>query len=130
MDLRELEAIAERELLKHGLKDWSFGLATTKRRQGVCKFRDRRIEIAEYFARHNPPEKVLDTLLHEIAHALAGPKARHGPAWKAIVKRRAATPRACYSCKATIVMPGDCQATCAAWKTTYYRSKRTQRLNG
>ncbi len=57
MDLKELEAIAERELLKHGLKNWSFGLARTKRRQGVCKFRDCRIEIAEYYARYNPPEK-------------------------------------------------------------------------
>jgi len=93
MNLRELEAIAERELLKHGLRDWSFGLAKTKRRQGVCKFRDRRIEIAEFYARRNPPEKVLDTLLHEIAHAIAGPKARHGPAWKSVAKKRT-TPRA------------------------------------
>ena len=88
MDLRELEALAERELLKHGLHEWSFGWAKTKRRQGACNYRSKRIEIAEYYATHNPPEKVLDTLLHEIAHALAGPKARHGPVWKAVAKKR------------------------------------------
>ena len=38
MDLQELEAIAERELLKHGLHDWSFGWARTKRRQGACNY--------------------------------------------------------------------------------------------
>ena len=130
MDLKELEAIAEREFLKHGLKTWSFGLAKTKRRQGVCKFRDRRIEIAEYYARHNPPEKVLDTLLHEIAHALAGPKARHGPVWKAIAKKLGATPRACDTCVETVVMPGDWQATCEACNKTYHKYKRPQRLNG
>ncbi|HQX53854.1 MAG TPA: SprT-like domain-containing protein [Planctomycetaceae bacterium] len=130
MDLRELEAIAESELLKHGLRDWSFGLAKTKRRQGVCKFRDRRIEIAEYYARHNPPEKVLDTLLHEIAHAIAGPKARHGPAWKAVAEKLGATPRAYDTCVETIVMPGDWQATCEACNKTYHKYKRPQRLTG
>ena len=87
MDLKELEAIASTEMAKHGLHGWTFGLATTKRRLGVCKFQSKRIEIAEYYALNNPSESVLDTLLHEIAHALAGPRAGHGPAWKAIAIR-------------------------------------------
>ena len=57
MNLQELEAIAERELLRHGLQDWSFGLAKTKRRQGAYNYRSKRIEIAEYYATHNPPER-------------------------------------------------------------------------
>jgi predicted SprT family Zn-dependent metalloprotease len=130
MDLKELEAIAEQELRKHGLHSWSFGLAQTKRRQGVCKFLDRRIEIAEYYAIHNPPEKVLDTLLHEIAHALAGPKAKHGLAWKAIARRLGATPRAYDTCAKTAVLPGDWQATCPACEKTYHRYKRPMRLTG
>jgi len=106
MNLQELEAIAKWEFLRHGLHDWSFGWARTKRRQGVCKYRSKRIEIAEYYATHNPPEQVIDTLLHEIAHALAGPKARHGPAWKAVAKKLGATPRAYDTCRETVVMPG------------------------
>ena len=130
MDLQELEFIAEMELRKHGLTLWSFGLAKTKRRQGVCKFRDRRIEIAEYYARHNSREKVLDTLLHEIAHALAGPKAGHGPVWKAIAHQLGATPQACDTCIDTVVMPGDWQATCEACKKTFHKYKRPQEQNG
>ena len=130
MDLQELEAIAERELLKHGLHDWSFRWARTKRRQGACNYRSKRIEIAEYYASHNPPEKVLDTLLHEIAHALAGPKARHGPVWKAVAKKLGATPRACDTCDKTVVMPGDWQATCDACKKTYHKYKRPLSLTG
>ena len=38
--------------------------------------------------------EIRDTVLHEIAHALVGPEARHGPEWKAIAKRLGATPRA------------------------------------
>ena len=130
MDLRELEVIAQREFRKHGLHDWTFVLAGTKRRQGACKFRDRRIEIAEFYAQHNPAEKVLDTLLHEIAHALAGPKARHGPAWKAIAKKLGATPRACDTCRETVTMPGDWQATCGACNKTYHRYRRPPGLTG
>lgn len=130
MDLLEVEAIAERELRKHGLKDWTFAWARTKRRQGACKFRERRIEIAEFYAKHNPPEKVLDTLLHEIAHALAGPKARHGPVWKAIASKLGATPQACDTCYKTVVMPGDWQATCDACGKTFHRYKRPQHLAG
>ena len=73
----------------------AFGFATTKRRLGVCKFRTKRIEIVEFHALNNLPEKVLDTLLHEIAHALAEPATRHGPFWKAVAVQPGATPLSC-----------------------------------
>ena len=130
MDLQELKEIAERQLSRHGLQGWSFRWARTKRRLGACNFQAKQIEIAAYYAVHNPDEKVLDTLLHEIAHALAGPKAGHGPAWKAIAQAIGATPRACDTCDETVVMPGDWQATCAACRRTYHKYKRPQRLNG
>ena len=107
MDLKELEAIASREITKHGLLDWTFGLADTKRQLGVCKYRKKRIEIAEYYALNSPQESVLDTLLHEIAHAIAGPKASHGPVRKAIAVRIGATPRACDNSDDTAMNPAN-----------------------
>jgi len=44
---------------------------------------------------HASSEQLTDTILHEIAHALAGPAAKHGPAWKAIARRLGATPKSC-----------------------------------
>ncbi len=130
MDLKELEAIAGQELRNHGLHGWTFGLADTKRRLGVCKYRTKQIEIAEYYARNSPPETVLDTLLHEIAHALAGPAARHGPAWKAVAIRLGATPRACESSHQAVVKPGDWQASCPACKKTFHLYRRPKSLVG
>ncbi|MCE9534055.1 MAG: SprT-like domain-containing protein [Planctomycetes bacterium] len=130
MDLTELRAIANRELLKHGLQGWTFGLADTKRRLGVCKYRTKRIEIAAYFAENSQPESVIDTLLHEIAHALAGPGAGHGPVWKAVAVRLGANPRACDKSQLAVVKPGDWQATCLVCKKTYHRYKRPVSLNG
>lgn len=130
MDLKELEARASQEMAKHGLQDWTFGLSEAKRILGVCKYRKKRIEIAEYYAINNSAESVIDTLLHEIAHALAGPDARHGPAWQAIAVRLGASPEACDQSPETAVQPGDWQATCPACKKTYHRYKRPASLSG
>ena len=130
MDIKELEAIASQEMTKHGLDGWTFGLADTKRQLGVCKYRKKRIEIGEYYAQNSSTESVLDTLLHEIAHAIAGPKAGHGPAWKAVAIRLGATPRACDNSPETVVKPGDWQATCPACKKIFHRYKRPKSLSG
>jgi predicted SprT family Zn-dependent metalloprotease len=130
MDLKELEVIANREMMKHGLRGWTFGLSKSKRQLGVCRYRTKRIEVAEYYARNSPPETVLDTLRHEIAHALAGPRAGHGPSWKAIALRLGATPRACDTSRQAVMQPGDWQATCPACRMTFHRYKRPQSLSG
>ncbi|MDB5349954.1 MAG: hypothetical protein JWN86_1201 [Planctomycetota bacterium] len=130
MDLKDLADIASREMRKHGLHGWTFAFAATRRRLGVCKYRTKRIEIAEYHARNNPPETVLDTLLHEIAHAIAGPAAKHGPDWKAVAIRLGATPRACDNSHETVVTPGDWQAACPSCTRTFHRYRRPQRLSG
>ncbi len=130
MDLKHLEDLAKQELLRYGLSDWTFGLAETKRRLGVCKYRFKRIEISEYYARNSPLMAVYDTLLHEIAHAIAGPAARHGPVWKAVAVRLGATPRACDNSDETVVTPGDWQTTCPACKKTFHRYKRPRSLSG
>jgi predicted SprT family Zn-dependent metalloprotease len=128
MDLDELEAIARQEMKRHGLHGWTFALSDAKRRLGACKYRTKRIEVARYYARNSPPETVLDTLRHEIAHALAGHAARHGPAWKAVALRVGATPRACETSHQAVVQPGDWQASCPACEKTYhlYRPPRNQ----
>jgi predicted SprT family Zn-dependent metalloprotease len=130
MDLKELEAIASREMAKYGLHGWTFGFGDTKRRMGACHYRTKHIEIAEYYALHSPPETVLDTLLHEIAHAIAGAAARHGPVWKAIALRVGATPSACDASDAAVVKPGDWQAICPSCKKTIHRYQRPVALNG
>ena len=130
MDLKELEAVASREMTKNGLQGWTFGLGNMKRLLGVCKYQKKRIEIAEYYARNSSPETVLDTLLHEIAHAIAGPAAGHGPAWKAVAARLGATPLACDDTDEAVVQPGDWQATCPACKKIYHRYKQPRSLTG
>ncbi|MCU0706023.1 MAG: SprT-like domain-containing protein [Fimbriiglobus sp.] len=130
MDLKILSEAAAALFAEHRLAGWTFGLAGSKRRLGVCKYRRKRIEISEFYATHNPDAAVLDTLLHEIAHALAGPAAKHGPVWQAVAVRIGATPRACDDSPDTVVQPGDWQTTCPSCHRTHHRYKRPRSLSG
>ena len=130
MELKKLVDAAVELMAKHGLVEWKFGIADSKRRLGVCKYDQKQIEIGEFYARNNPEESVLDTLLHEIAHALAGPEAGHGPVWRAIAIRIGATPKACDNSPETIVEPGDWQTTCPACHRTHHRYRRPKTLDG
>lgn len=92
--LTEIAALARGLMDRHGLGEWTFAFLEAKRRLGDCHFEDRLIRIGRAHALDAGEAEVRDTILHEIAHALAGPEARHGPAWKAIARRIGATPRA------------------------------------
>ncbi len=78
----------------HGLEGWTFRFSPATRRLGECREREKVIRLNRRHAVKGEPREVTDTILHEIAHALAGAEARHGPAWKAVAKRLGATPKA------------------------------------
>ncbi len=70
----------------HGPGAWSFGFDRAKRRAGLCNYTDRRITVSRYLAAKFDDDEIHQILLHEIAHALAGSKAGHGPKWKRIAR--------------------------------------------
>ena len=92
--LTQVAAMARRLMDDNGLADWTFAFLEAERRLGDCHFEDRVIRIGRSHALDGSEAQVTDTILHEIAHALAGPEARHGPVWKAAARRLGATPRA------------------------------------
>ena len=81
---------------EHGLNwpTWGFRLTRHKLVLGRCmynRYGGGTIEISKNFL-HLPFEKIRDTILHEIAHALAGHLAGHGPEWKRVCRRIGALP--------------------------------------
>lgn len=80
-------------MAKHGLSDWSFKInGRLKRTLGLCSYSKREIQLRRKHVEEDTYDCILDTLLHEIAHALAGYNAGHGPKWKAIAIRLGAKP--------------------------------------
>lgn len=70
----------------HGLGAWwLFVVDNAKVRAGVCNFVMQRISISRHLILNDdiPFVKVENVILHEIAHALVGSDAGHGPEWKA-----------------------------------------------
>lgn len=101
--LGEVEAHARACLDACGLQTWEFGWDRAVKRLGCCRVTRRHITLSRYFAQahlNGAQEQILDTILHEIAHALAWEQARHaghGPLWKAWCAALGATPRATAS---------------------------------
>ena len=83
-----------------------------------------RIELSAHFVERNPVEVVEDTIRHEIAHALAGPDANHGPDWQKMAVLVGAKPERCYT-QGDIQMPmGRWRATCPGCGTTHHRFRK------
>jgi predicted SprT family Zn-dependent metalloprotease len=61
---------------------WSFGFDNAKKRAGQCNFASKRITLSRYHAASGDDDDIHQTLLHEIAHAMVGPAAGHGPRWQ------------------------------------------------
>ena len=87
MDYAEALALARQQLDSHGLPDWSARLDHARQRCGSCHFQRREITLSRHFVGLNDAAEVEATILHEIAHALAGAHAGHGREWQQIAKQ-------------------------------------------
>ena len=84
--LAEFAAEAERLMSRHGLTGWSFQFEDASKQAGVCVFGLKVIGLSRLYCLHATDRQVRDTILHEIAHALVGPKHNHDAAWKAVAR--------------------------------------------
>ncbi|PZU39785.1 MAG: sprT domain-containing protein [Microbacterium sp.] len=81
-DLQRVRTWGEALITLHLDSSWTFGFDNAKRRAGLCDYTRRRITVSRYLSARYDDETNHQTLLHEVAHALAGPAAGHGPVWK------------------------------------------------
>jgi hypothetical protein len=64
-------------------KRWQFSWDYSKRRMGVCWYNKRVISLSAPLTLKRDEAAVVDTILHEIAHALVGKRNGHNKIWKA-----------------------------------------------
>ena len=132
-DERLLEVAKEARSLMdtHGLEDWTFRFSAAKTRLGECREPERVIQLSVRHAATAERREVMDTILHEIAHALAGVNARHGAAWKAVAARLGARPRA--RAEESADARGRAKEARAKFRpgmVVSFRARRGQRLEG
>ena len=97
MDLVAAAALARRLLEQYRLADWRFAFDHSRRRFGVCHWHRKTISLSRHLTKLNEEPQVTDTILHEIAHGLAGRRAGHGPVWKSMAMAIGARPRRCFA---------------------------------
>lgn len=83
MELGEARTVGEELLRRHGLVGWRLVFDNAKTRAGVCRFERREIGLSRVLTPLHTAAEVRDTLLHEIAHALVGPRHGHDAVWRA-----------------------------------------------
>jgi len=74
----------------HGLHSWSLRITRSKATLGQCRYALKQIDVSKY----QPDGCYMDTLLHEIAHALT-PHHGHDEVWKAKCIEIGAVPVEC-----------------------------------
>lgn len=100
----EVSSIARKLMTEHGLGNWSFEFDRSTKRFGVCRYGRRIIGLSEPLVRANTVERCTETILHEIAHALAGSGAGHGPVWKRQARALGIAGDRCYSAETTTLV--------------------------
>ncbi|MDN3310413.1 SprT-like domain-containing protein [Microbacterium oryzae] len=80
-DLQQVTQWAEALIAQHLDEEWTFAYDHAKRRAGQCDYSRKRISMSRYLTARYDDETNRQTLLHEVAHALAGRRAAHGATW-------------------------------------------------
>ncbi len=121
--IEAVDALAADLLAKFELSGWIFRLDYSTRRAGCCNYRDRTISVAFDLARNAADEGILDTLLHEIAHALVGKRHNHDAVWQARAREIGCSGERTHR---LVFSPPRYRDTCASgcWKQTAERRNR------
>ena len=114
MNLIKTEKLANELLKKHGLinKGWRFEFDNAPRRFGCCKYRSKRITLSKKLTELNDEENVLDTILHEIAHALT-PGHHHDSVWRTKALEIGCDGNRCYSSDEVVTPESKYIAKCS-----------------
>ncbi|MEX1015899.1 MAG: SprT-like domain-containing protein [Phycisphaeraceae bacterium] len=141
MNLHEAERLALALMHQHDLpaQGWRFRWSAGKRQLGVAQIRHRRdrytgkstpiktIRLSRHLVQLNSDAEVRDTILHEIAHALAGLEHGHDAHWQAVCRRIGATPQRLAG-EAVVTPPARYQVVCGDCRQVLvHRHRRVDR---
>lgn len=106
---------------------WTFGWNRRKSSFGLCSYTKKEISLSYYYAQVGSYEQINDTILHELAHAIAGPSAGHGELWKKACKVTGANPVRCG--KVVDEMPCKFKGTCPVCGHVYKAQRVLQQMD-
>ena len=119
--------LAKKCLAHHGLDAWTVKTDSAKLRAGACHYDKRCISLSKHFIEIATFREIHNVVLHEIAHALAGPAAGHGPAWRKVALDIGCDGDRCVSGAAALPQP-LVVASCECGAVRLARHRRTAKF--
>lgn len=136
MNLIEAEELCKATMQKHGVGHWKFRWTNHKTIAGRCltqlwnKNPARSmgiVELSKPVTKASVKADVVDTIQHEVAHAITDPSTKdHGPEWKASCRITGAVPTASGR-KPDVTLKGRYKGSCENGHS-YYRHKKTDSI--
>jgi predicted SprT family Zn-dependent metalloprotease len=125
MRLEDVRELAARLMRQHKLlPKWKFEFDRSKVRFGKCNYAEKTISLSRYLAELNPESEVRETILHEIAHAIAPRGAGHGEKWQAVARSIGCTAARCYGEDVIRPTPRH-KGTCPGCRREIFRHRRS-----
>jgi predicted SprT family Zn-dependent metalloprotease len=135
MELTTARNLALKLMTEHGLirnengaADWTFRFDESTKRFGCCSYRDRTVSLSRALVALNSEARVVNTILHEIAHALLPSHVGHKPEWVRLARKIGCDGKRCYSSDSTVTVAMPITGTCPVCKRTVGRSRVPRRL--
>lgn len=113
MELKQAQDLAVSLMAVHGLNQlgWRFTWDNAKTHYGVTKYRSQVIALSRPLTLLNAEDQVKNTILHEIAHVLAGAANGHNWNWQAMARQVGANPERCGT---GLIAPSKYAAKCVS----------------
>lgn len=93
----ECAEIILKSLVAYYVPSYSWKWDNSYRRFGCCRSIQKQISISRKLTELNSEEQFIDTVLHEVAHALSPLYEGHGTIWKETAESIGSNPVRCYS---------------------------------
>ena len=122
MDINKAKELGLKLLKEHNLEDWILRFDNCKRRFGQCRPVEEVISMSKLIVELNTEAEFVDTVKHEIAHALVGCRHNHDYVWKDKAVAIGCSGERTYS-EDVIIPKGEYIMTCPNCKKVSTRHK-------
>lgn len=126
MNVNDGMVMGRRIMDEFGLQDWRLNLDRSVGRLGYCRYSRKTISLSLPLMQANDASVIENTIRHEVAHALAGPGAGHGPEWKRQCMVTGARPERCTDA-ANALAPAPWALVCDTCGYSVPRYRRTKK---
>lgn len=133
MNIQRAEMIAKDMMAHHGLSQqgWTFRFNNRKMATGLCNYTRKLIALSKPITLVNSEDLIINTIMHEIAHALVGIGQSHNRIWQLKAIEIGSTPDVCTS-ESVVRASGNYTMRCVScgFEETRYKLLSQHKRNG